>query len=111
MECLEVVRGTGHVLEVYKGLEGFDYFAHQWPDFGISTEAASSQLRSFLCTFYREVAFQPRIYQPVETTPLPKMWPSPLHQVVLTIRTVLIHGSPASQHFKKDDTKTIDIAL
>ncbi|KAJ6356158.1 hypothetical protein OIU78_004295 [Salix suchowensis] len=37
------------------------------------------------------------------------MWPCPLDKVMLSIRSVLIHGSSASYHFKQDHTETVDV--
>lgn len=97
---LEIIGRASHVFQVGQGLQGIHDFTHQGSGFGVPAKAPSSQLDGLLGALYGEVPFKPRIYQTVESSPVPKMWPGPLHQVMLPIMPGFVHGSSTSYHFK-----------
>lgn len=111
LHCLEIVGWAGHVFQVWQRLQGFNNFTHHGSSFWIPTKAPSSQLCSFLGTFYGKMTLKPRIYQPIKPSFFTKMWPCPFHQVMFPIRPVLVHWSSTCDHFKKNYTKTVDITL
>lgn len=89
----------------------FDYIIHRWPKLGIPGKTPRGKISYFLRNLQRILTFKAIVQNAEHSSLVSHVRFGPFYQIVFPRRSILVDCSTARQHFKEDNSKTIDIAL